>query len=345
MLKLEHNKLIINHNSMVSIEPKTIKMITTTEEEIFEKLVKSDNVFRKLNALIDFEKIVAPYRELYSDIGAEGIDVIKGFKALLVQFWEDYSDREMEKAIEENIAIKWFCGFKLLEQTPDHSYFGKLRKRLGVKNIADIFNNVNELLRQKGLFGDVFKFIDASAIVSKTALWDERDQAIKAGEEKLNNVNVKNYAADQDARWGAKSKNKIWFGYKRHHNVDMRFGLIDRLCATPANILDFQALEKICPKNCMTFLDKLYDTRNTDLILKINNCAIGTIRKNNNKNKNRDLDSWRSKVRMPFEGTFSKLSKKARYRGITKVTFQCFAEAICHNLKKAVAILPNPIGA
>lgn len=188
---------------MVKIEPKTIKMITTTEEEIFEKLVKPDNVFRKLKGLIDFEKLVSPYCELYSYTGAVGIDIVVGFKTLLVQFWEDYSDREMEKALEENMAIKWFCGFELLAETPDHSYFGKLRKRLGTDNLADIFNKVNEELRGLGLFGDVFKFIDASALITKTALWDERDKAIAAGEEKLNNINVKNYAADPDARWGA----------------------------------------------------------------------------------------------------------------------------------------------
>lgn len=330
---------------MVKIEPKTIKMITTTEEEIIEKLIKPDNVFRKLNQLINFEELIAPYRDLYSDIGAEGIDVVKGFKSLLVQFWEDYSDREMEKALEENIAIKWFCGFGLLAETPDHSYFGKLRKRLGTENIADIFNKINEQLRAQGLFGDVFKFIDASALITKTALWDERDKAIKAGEEKLNNINVKNYAADKDARWGAKGKNKIWFGYKKHCNVDMRFGLIDKLCVTPANVLDFQALEKICPKNCMAFMDKLYDTKNTDLILKANNCAIGTIRKNGRRNKNRDLDRWRSKVRMPFEGVFSKQKKRTKFRGQTKVLFQCFAEALCHNLKKAISILPTRVGA
>ena len=177
---------------MVKIEPKTIKMITTTEEEIMEKLVKSDHAFRKLNEMIDFEELIVPYRKLYSDIGAEGVDVIKGFKALLIQFWEDYSDREMERLLGENVAVKWFCGFALTEKTPDHSYFGKLRKRFGTENIADIFNDVNEILRSKGLFGDVFKFIDASAIVTKTALWEERDRAIKEGEEKLNNKNVKN---------------------------------------------------------------------------------------------------------------------------------------------------------
>lgn len=330
---------------MVKIEPKTIRMITTTEEEIMEKLVKSDHAFRKLNSVIDFETLVSPYRELYSSIGVEGIDVIKGFKALLVQFWENYSDREMEKAIEENVAIKWFCGFGLTEKTPDHSYFGKLRKRLGVENIADIFNSVNTVLRSKGLFGDVFKFIDASTLITKTALWEERDRAIKNGEEKLNNSNVDKYSADKDARWGAKSKNHIWFGFKRHCNVDMRHGLIDKLTVTPANVLDFQVLEDICPNSAMVFMDKLYDTKQCNRILRAHNCAAGTIRKNNNKTKNRDLDKWRSKVRMPFEATFSKLNKRARYRGKVKVLFQCFAEAIAYNLKKTIRILPMSIGA
>jgi len=330
---------------MVKSENKTVKWVTTTEEEIIEKMVRSDHPFRQLSQIINFAEIISPYYILYSDLGKEGIDIIKGFKALMIQFWEDYSDREMEKLLKENVAVKWFCGFGLLEKTPDHSYFGKLRKRLGTKNIANIFNEVNAILRNKGLFGDVFKFIDASAIVTKTALWEERDRAIKSGEEKLNNKNVANYAADKDARWGAKSKNKIWFGYKRHCSVDMRFGLIDKLAVTPASVLDPQALSDVCPQNQMVFMDKLYDTKKVNFILAANGCAIGTIRKNNNKNKNRDLDRWRSKIRMPFEGVFSKLRKRTRYRGQVKVLFENFALALCHNLKKAIKILPNPIGA
>lgn len=316
-------------------------MFISKEEEIMEKLVKEDHAFRKLNKIVNFEKLIVPCRSLYSDMGKEGIDVVKGFKSLLIQFWEDYSDREMEKALQENIAIKWFCGFELLEQTPDHTYFCKLRKRLGAKSIADLFNAVNQELRTKGLFGDVFKFIDASSIVSKTALWKERDEAIRRGEEKLNNANVSEYASDQDAKWGAKSKTNIWFGYKRHQSVDMRFGLVDKLAVTPANVLDFNALKNICPQNCMAFTDKLYDCKKADLIFKANNCHAGTIRKRNNKNKNRDLDRWRSKIRMPFEGCFSKLRKRAKFRGLGKVTMQCFMEAICHNLKKAITVLPQ----
>lgn len=325
---------------MVKKENKTLKLFTSTEEEIIERMLREDHAFRKLKKIIDFEKLISPYRKLYSDAGAEGIDVIKGFKSLLIQFWEDYSDREMEKVLEENVAVKWFCGFSLLEETPDHSYFGKLRKRLGTENIADIFNNVNQLLRDKGLFGDVFKFIDASSIVTKTALWEERDKAIADGEEKLNNANVEKYAADADARWGAKSKNNIWFGYKRHHNVDMRHGLIDKVAVTPANVPDPKALKEIITKNTMVFMDKIYDQKKAYQILKANNCYSGIIKKINNKTKNKDLDRWKSKTRMPFEGNFSKLRKRAKFRSRVKVLFQCFSEAIVHNLKKAIVILP-----
>ena len=331
---------------MVSQEIKTVRWVTSTEEEIIEKLVRADHAFRKLNKIIDFEGLIIPYRKLYSNTGAKGVDIIKGFKALLIQFWEDHSDREMERLLKENLAVKWFCGFKLLEETPDHTYFCKLRKRLGTRNIADIFNKVNELLREKGLFGDVFKFIDASAIVTKTALWEERDKAIKQGEEKLNNRNVTKYAADKDARWGGKSKTNIWFGYKRHHNVDMRYGLIDKIAVTPANVLDFQVLGSICPREGMAFMDKLYDVKKSELILKAKGCHSGVIMKNNNPGKNRDLDRWKSRIRMPFEGNFSKLRKRAKFRGLSKVTTQCFFEAICHNLKKAVTVLgtkPLPV--
>lgn len=317
---------------------KTIKMITTNEEEILEKMISENHPFRKLNELINFKEILSPYYSLYSNTGAVGINIEKGFKCLLIQFWNDYSDREMEKALQENVAVKWFCEFELLEKTPDHSYFSKLRKRLGVENIANIFNQINEILREKGLFGDVFKFIDASSIISKTNLWQERDKAISNGEEKLNNAVVNKYSADKDAKWGAKSKNNIWFGYKRHYNVDMRFGLIDKLTITPANVLDFKALPDICPKNCMVFMDKLYDTKKTDELLLANGCAIGTIKKNSNQDKNPDLDKWRSKVRMPFEGVFSKLRKRTRYKSKLKVLFENFGLAICYNLKKAISI-------
>ena len=322
---------------------KTEKILfANTEKEIFDAVVPATHPFRKLNTLINWSELLSPLAESYSTTGTPGIDMESGMKALLIQFWEDYSDREMEKCVRENLAVRFFCGFGLIETTPDHSYFGKLRTRMGTKRIANLFERVNAILEGYGLFGNVFTFIDASTIITKTALWEERDRAIQDGAEKLNNTNIAKYAADKDARWGAKSKKKLWFGHKRHTAVDMRHGLIRKVAVTAANIPDFKATKCVLPKQGAVFMDKIYDTKKTDDILRAHGLHPATVRKNNNPQKNRDLDRWRSAIRMPFEGVFSKLSKHARYRGHAKVTMQSFLQAIAHNLKKAVTFVLLP---
>jgi IS5 family transposase len=119
----------------------------------------------------------------------------------------------------------------------------------------------------------------------------------------------------------------------------MRHWLIKKVAVTPANVPDFKTVKSIAPKQGAVFMDKIYDTKKTDGILRGMGIHAATIRKNNNKEKNRDLDRWRSGIRMPFEGVFSKMSKHARYRGHAKVVMQVFFQAISHNLKKAVHIL------
>jgi IS5 family transposase len=120
----------------------------------------------------------------------------------------------------------------------------------------------------------------------------------------------------------------------------MRHGLIRKLAVTPANVLDFTTVKNICPNQGMVFMDKLFDCQEADFWIQARGCVAATIRKRNNPNKNKDLDRWRSSVRMPFESTFSKQGKRARYRSQRKVTFQCFFEALAYNLKKAVRIIP-----
>ena len=65
-------------------------------DELLEKLVISDHTYRKLKKLIDFVPLLAPLKELYSRKGAPSEPIERGFKALLVQYWEDLSDRERE---------------------------------------------------------------------------------------------------------------------------------------------------------------------------------------------------------------------------------------------------------
>jgi len=323
---------------MYSYQPSPLTLMGLSEAEIMERAVDSKHPFRTLNSSLNLDSIAKKYRGLYSKTGAKGIAVERAVRLLVIQFLEDYSDREMERAISENMAIRWFCGYELTEATPDHSFFGDFRKRLGTANMGRIFKTVNDELKQKGLIGETFSFIDATGIVTKTALWDERDKALAEGAEKLNNQNVKKYVADKQARYGCKGKNKFHFGYKRHHCIDMKQGIITKVAVTPANINDDQAFKHVCPDQGMAFLDKGYDTEEAALAAKKKGIHFRAIKKNNRKDKNHDLDSWVSKTRMPEECNFSKLNKRARYRGQAKVQFQAFAEAMAYNVKRLIRI-------
>lgn len=258
--------------------------------QILEELVRYDHPYRRIKKILNFEELLKPLHSLYSHKGAPGIALESGFKCLLLQFYEDHSDRQLENALKENVAMKWFCGFTLMQATPDYSYFSKLRKRIGVAKLSELFNRVNERLREKHIIGDIFTFVDATGLVSKISLWEERDKAIKDGLEKLNNQNVQKYSADKDARFGCKGKKKFWFGYKRHCSVDMKHGLIKETVVTPANVLETKVLEEICPHQGMVFGDKGYSTEEARQVVKKKSCHSGIIRKNNDPQKNREKD-------------------------------------------------------
>lgn len=313
-------------------------LFDSTGAELLESSVRPDHPFRTMNQLVQFDRFARKFRSLYATTGTKGLPVEQAFRLLIIQWLEDYSDRQMERAVQENLAVKWFCGFDLTDSTPDHSFFGKFRARLGTKNLGWIFQELNVELRQRGLIGDTFSFVDSTAIITKTALWEERDKALEQGETALNNGNVGAFSADPQARFGSKGKRKYWFGYKRHQSVDMKQGLVTKVAVTPANVLDDQAAHHVTPLAGMAFEDKGYDTPAGHRALATNDVHAGIIRKNNQKNKNYDLDAWISKIRMPFEGSFSKLHRRAKYRSLRKVQFQAFAEAICFNVKRLVAV-------
>jgi IS5 family transposase len=285
-----------------------------------------------------------PLESLYKkDFGRPGYNIESGFAALILQWMEDLSDRELERFLQENNAGKYFCGFKLTEKTPDHTYFSILRKKIGTDRLVELFTEFGNKLRAKNLIANVFTFVDASQMVSKVSLWDERDKAIKAGEETLNNQNIEDFAADKDASYGNKGKDKFWYGYKRHVAVCMRNGLISKTAATTAKVSDDKGLDYVCPDGGMVIGDKAYCLKQAQDAMRRRGCHSGAILKNNMKNKNRDKDKFLSKLRMPFERTFSKMSKKVRYHGIAKVQFQVHMQALVHNLKRLIVLDAPPI--
>jgi IS5 family transposase len=313
-------------------------------EPAIEDLVRRDHPYRKMLELVDFRGLLNPVAGLYhKKWGRPGYGVERGFKALLLQWMEDLSDRELERFLQENTSAKMFCDFSLTEKTPDHTYFCQLRKNLGTEKLVKLFNRFNDKMRAKGLISEVFSFVDASKLISKVSLWEERDKAIKAGEEKFNNLNISKYAHDKDADYGCKGENDFWYGYKRHVSVCMKHGFITKTAVTKASLSDAKGLKYVCPKQGLTLADKAYCTKEAQKIMKQNGCHSGAILKENMKSKNRDKDKFLTTLRMPYEGVFSKMDKKARYVGLVKNQFQATMQAFAHNIKRLIKIPAPPV--
>lgn len=120
----------------------------------------------------------------------------------------------------------------------------------------------------------------------------------------------------------------------------MQSGLINKVAVTSANIPDAKGLKNVCPNQGAVYADKGYCTRNAKKDAARRGCYLRAIKKNNMKDKNRDLDRWISSIRAPYESVFSKLRKRTRYCGIAKNQFAAFMEAICFNLKRLSVLGP-----
>jgi IS5 family transposase len=317
-----------------------------------EELIGAEHRYRAILNLFNWTELTKPLRSSYSKEGRKGYAVEQGFRCLFLQFLEDKSDRQMEEFLKYDLAAKFFCSFALMESTPDHSYFSKFRARIGTYQLSNIFKKMVLSLKGEGLIREFYTFADASKIVACVDSWKARDKAIadaKNSEEDddgnptMNNRNISNYSSDPDARYGAKGKNDIWLGYKRHLAVDMHQGLISKVALTPGNTHDGAAFKHIKPSQGAVVADKIYSDGKAQKEMKARGLHSMAIKKNNAKDKNRGKDAFFSALRMPFEGVFSKMPKRARYRGRVKVYFQVLMEAFVHNIKRLLIIREEPI--
>ena len=300
-------------------------MIIQTEIINLEDLVPTNHLYRKFTKLIDLDKITNKHlTTIVGNSNYKGYGINTLFKTLLLQHLEDISDRELERFLQKNTAAKWFCNFALSDKTPTYSIFSKMRIKIGTHLLSKIFNEIKNILKSKGYLNEVFTFIDASHLVAKANLWQERDLAIANKLEKLNNTTLPKVAYDQQAKFGAKGKNKFWYGFKKHISVDMQSGLINKVALTPANITDAKGLKHVLPSSGAIYADKGYCDKQTHIDAKRKGCNLKAILKNNMKNKNKGRDSFITKMRSPYERVFSQTNHRTRYKGVAKNQFAMF---------------------
>lgn len=303
-----------------------------------EELVSESHQYRKFISVFDFGVFRKVLKSIEKDSAYKGYGSDRLFRCLVLQFMEDLSDRELMRYLEDSNAAKWFCNFTLTEHTPDYSVFSRFRKRLGTKKLSKMFDTLKSQLIADKKMSEVFTFIDASHLISKASLWEERDKVIKEKYELLNNTTLPKVAKDTQARIGCKGGSKFWYGYKKHVSVDMQSGLINKVAITSANTTDAKGFTHVCPNSGSVYADKGYCQRPAVDEARKRGVHLAAIKKNNMKGKNKDLDRFYSRIRSPYERVFSQQNRRVRYSGIAKNQFAEFMNAICFNLKRMVVL-------
>ena len=96
-----------------------------------EDLMPREHFLRKLEAALDLSFVYEETAPLYSKkYGRPAIDPVVIVKYLLVGFLCGIpSEREIERRIQTDIALRWYLGLDLFDRVPDHSTISQLRRR------------------------------------------------------------------------------------------------------------------------------------------------------------------------------------------------------------------------
>ena len=136
-----------------------------------EDLVPRNNFYRYLEAKLDLAFVREWTRELYAERGRPSIDPVVYFKLQLVMFFEGIrSERQLIATAALNLAHRWYLGYALDEELPDHSSLTRIRQRLGIVIFERFFEKIVDLCQEAGLVWGRELFVDATKVEANADL-------------------------------------------------------------------------------------------------------------------------------------------------------------------------------
>jgi transposase len=136
-----------------------------------EALVPRDHFYRHLEATLDLNFVRDWTRELYAERGRPSIDPVVFFKLQLVMFFEGIrSERKLVETASLNLAHRWYLGYALDEQLPDHSSLTRIRQRLGVDVFQRFFEKIVDLCQEAGLVWGRELYCDATKVEANAGI-------------------------------------------------------------------------------------------------------------------------------------------------------------------------------
>ena len=223
-----------------------------------ERISKMGDPLEKINATIDWEMfrpalLKRTRKDDYSKGGRPPFDVLRMFKIVMLQDWNNISDESAEYLINDRLSFQRFLGMELGEKAPDANTIWLFKEQLGEEGMREMFDLFNKLLEESGVITHKGSIFDASFVdVPKQRNSREENKTIKEGgipDEWLMPENAaKLEQKDTDAHW-TKKGNETHFGYKDHVKVDSDSKIITNFSVTGANVHDSKEIVGLVDEN------------------------------------------------------------------------------------------------
>src|SRR6476659_2606792 len=130
-----------------------------------EQLVPADHFYRLLHRSLDLSfvcELVAPF---YAAGGRPSVDPIVFFKLQLVMFFEGIrSERQLVRTASDRLSVRWYLGYDLHEELPDHSSLTRIRDRYGVDTFRRFFERIVEQCQKSGLVWGKELYFDGTQV-------------------------------------------------------------------------------------------------------------------------------------------------------------------------------------
>jgi IS5 family transposase len=320
------------------------------DTQVYDRLIPQDHLLMKLNRAINWSVIEEKCQPYYSPLGRKGTSPIMLFKMLLLSYLYNMSERELEEHCNYHIVFKGFLGLEVDEFAPDHSTLSKFRDRLGEEGFKALLDSIVELARAKGVVDDKLRVIDSTHMQAKVDIAKALSKT-EASEKKADDSNpILPGSSDPDARFGAKSKTKKFYGYKHHIALDAGSDFITHSVTSGGNLSDNDFVDSLLtgpPPKALTG-DKFYDTEANHKKLRERGIVSYIARKAKTKAKVSSKKYLRAlKLRKHIERVFAVCksnhgARRARYWSLAKSTIQNLLIAMTYDLKVlAQFLLPS----
>lgn len=169
-----------------------------------EKIVPADHKLRRFDSLMSFDFLYEETGPFYSRTGQPSVDPVVLFKMMLLGYLYDLSERELAVEIQVNMAFRWYLGYDLDEDTPNHSVLSKARSRFSEDVFGSLFSRVVEMCARAGLVRGEALHVDSTLIKANASL-DSFVEVRRKPEEYIRRVYGEGGSASPEPEAGAEA--------------------------------------------------------------------------------------------------------------------------------------------